>query len=76
MYGKFCKTNIVSGSTEISETLPMGNVQRTYSIIRLDDTTLLRAPFIMQRFWKINLATGAGSDLGRAAPGSGQIVVW
>jgi hypothetical protein len=31
------------------------------------------APYINQRFWDIDLASGQGSDLGRAAPGGGQI---
>jgi hypothetical protein len=36
------------------------------------------APFINQRFWDLDLATGAGRDLGRAAAGGGQIngMVW
>ena len=35
-------------------------------------------PFINQRFWEVDLATGEGRDLGRAAPGGGQIcgMVW
>lgn len=36
------------------------------------------AQFINQRFWKIDLASGLGRDIGQAAPGSGQIngMVW
>jgi hypothetical protein len=36
------------------------------------------APFINQRFWTMDLNSGAGGDLGRAAPGAGQInqIVW
>ncbi len=31
------------------------------------------APYINQRFWEIDLQTDRGADLGRAAPGGGQI---
>ena len=36
------------------------------------------SPYINQRFWDIDLETGKGGDLGRAAPGGGQIncIVW
>ncbi len=36
------------------------------------------SPYINQRFWEIDLATGEGRDLGKAAPGGGQIncIVW
>lgn len=36
------------------------------------------APYINQRFWEMDLTTGRGRDLGRAAPGGGQIncMVW
>jgi outer membrane protein assembly factor BamB len=36
------------------------------------------APYINQRFWDIDLETGRGRDLGRAAPGGGEIccMVW
>ena len=39
---------------------------------------IVGAPFINQRFWTIDLATGKGQDCGRAAPGGGQInqIVW
>ncbi|MDY7011908.1 MAG: hypothetical protein SVV80_14350, partial [Planctomycetota bacterium] len=35
-------------------------------------------PYINQRFWEIDLATGKGRDLGQAAPGAGEIcaMVW
>ncbi len=35
-------------------------------------------PYINQRFWETDLATGEGRDLGKAAPGGGQIcgMVW
>ena len=39
---------------------------------------ILGAPFINQRFWSIDMKTGEGRDLGRGAPGGGQInqIVW
>lgn len=39
---------------------------------------VLGAPFINMRFWRIDTATAAGADLGRAGPGVGQVnqIVW
>ncbi|MBN1809712.1 MAG: hypothetical protein JW909_11645 [Planctomycetes bacterium] len=43
-----------------------------------DASLIVGAPFINQRFWSIDMRTGSASDLGRAAPGGGQVnqVVW
>jgi hypothetical protein len=71
--GEYRKNNVLSGAAELVKTIQMGNVQRTYCILRLDERTVIGAPFIAQRFWKIDLVNGLGTDLGRAAPGSGQV---
>ena len=43
-----------------------------------EEGLILGAPFINQRFWTIDMATGEGRDQGRAAPGVGQVnqIVW
>jgi hypothetical protein len=42
------------------------------------EALILGAPFINQRFWRIDLPAGEGRDLGRAAPRAGQVnqIVW
>ena len=37
-----------------------------------EEETLLGAPFINQRFWRIDVASGEGRDLGRGAPAAGR----
>ncbi len=39
---------------------------------------IVGAPFINQRFWTIDMATGEGKDQGRAAAGGGQVnqIIW
>jgi hypothetical protein len=39
---------------------------------------ILGAPFINQRFWRIDMENGAGRDVGRGAPSGGQVnqIVW
>ena len=43
-----------------------------------DRKVIFGAPFINQRFWMVDMATGDGEDCGRAAPGGGQInqIIW
>jgi hypothetical protein len=43
-----------------------------------DEHLIIGAPFINQRFWMIDTETGEANDMGRAAPGGGQVnqIVW
>lgn len=43
-----------------------------------DKDLIVGAPFINQRFWTIDMATGDGKDQGRAAPSGGQVnqILW
>ena len=43
-------------------------------MIRVDEHTLLGTPFITQRFWLLDTDTGKGRDMGRAAPGGGEVL--
>ena len=43
-------------------------------MIRVDAHTLLGTPFITQRFWLLDTDTGKSRDMGRAAPGGGEIL--
>jgi hypothetical protein len=43
-----------------------------------EEYLIVGAPFINQRFWTIDTKTGQSGDMGRAAPGGGQVnqIVW
>jgi hypothetical protein len=43
-------------------------------VVPIDEHTLLGSTFIAQRFWTVDLRTGAGLDRGRAAPGFGEVL--
>ena len=47
---------------------------RVDCLIRLDAKTLLGTPFITQRFWLMDTHTGMAQDIGRAAPGCGEVL--
>ncbi|MSS71863.1 MAG: hypothetical protein EXS64_10280 [Candidatus Latescibacteria bacterium] len=64
-----------SDQLDLKATGPMG----AHALCAAPDAGLiLGAPFINQRFWTIDIATGEGRDCGRAAPGGGQInqIIW
>jgi hypothetical protein len=67
-----------SGRTDRLDLEPMGAMS-THALRAAPQAGLiLGAPFINQRFWSVSLATGEGRDLGRAAPGGGQVnqILW
>ncbi|MDX3104621.1 PQQ-binding-like beta-propeller repeat protein [Nonomuraea angiospora] len=72
-YGEFHRYDAVTGAHELHRILDTGAVGTVDCLIRLDERTVLGTPFISQRFWTVDLATGHGTDHGRAAPGGGQI---
>jgi len=75
MFGVFHRYDGASGALELSRVLPVEQVGRLDCLCRADDDHLIGTPYITQRFWRVNLRTGRGEDLGRAAPGSGEILV-
>ncbi len=76
--GRYLRYDTQSGDVfdgEIDSTGPMG----THAMCVVPQIgRAFGGPFINQRFWELGLATGEGRDLGRAAPGGGQIcgMVW
>ncbi|MDY5015272.1 MAG: hypothetical protein SO063_04310 [Eubacteriales bacterium] len=65
------------GAQYVRRSLPADAVGATDCLLRLPDGSLLGTPFITQRFWVIDAATGVGRDLGRASPGGGEVLqVW
>ena len=74
IYGQFARNELSTGRLEISRMLPAVGVQHTDCLRLIDRDRLLGTPFITQRFWEVNLKNGQGSDCGRAAPGSGEIL--
>ncbi|HWL51618.1 MAG TPA: hypothetical protein VNQ90_04240 [Chthoniobacteraceae bacterium] len=74
LYGEFFRHDATTGALELARRLPTDSVVRVDCLVRLDRRRLLGTPFITQRFWELDLESGHGVDLGRAAPGGGQIV--
>ncbi|MER7498820.1 PQQ-binding-like beta-propeller repeat protein [Nonomuraea pusilla] len=72
-YGEFHRFDAATGRHELRTTLDADAVGTVDCLVRLDDTTVLGTPFISQRFWTADLVSGRGTDMGRAAPGGGQI---
>src|SRR5690606_13227033 len=75
IYGQFLRFDALPGEQEISRLLPTEAVGAVDCLCRIDEERLLGTPFITQRFWEANLKTGAGADLGRAAPGVGEVLL-
>lgn len=73
IYGEFRRHDLESGRLELFRRLPTDAVNFAEHILRLDRGRLIGSYFITQRFWQIDLKTGKGEDLGRAAPGGGQV---
>ena len=73
VYGVFYRFDGESGALEMSRVLPVESPGRVDCLCRLDERRLLGTPFITQRFWIADLETGEGSDVGRVAPGFGEI---
>jgi len=76
--GQFARLDLATGevlSRELDALGPLG----THAFCPIPEIgRVFGAPFINQRFWQIELAGGRGEDLGRAAPGGGQVngIVW
>ena len=74
IYGEFTRRDAETGRLECSRRLPATSIQHTDCLCRIYEDRLLGTPFITQRFWEVNLKSGAGFDCGRAAPGAGEIL--
>lgn len=74
-YGVFYRYDTATGSPERIRVLPTDAVGHTDCLVRIDRDRILGTPFITQRFWELNLRTGQGYDCGKAAPGSGEILL-
>jgi hypothetical protein len=72
--GEFRRHDLATGALRLARRLPVTGIQHIDRVQRLDRDRLLGTPFITQRFWEVNLATGQGYDCGRAAPGGGEIL--
>ncbi|MEA4823788.1 MAG: hypothetical protein VB111_06730 [Clostridiaceae bacterium] len=76
IYGELLRFD-VDGSLLLKRKLNSDAVGATDCLLRLPNGDLLGTPFITQRFWVIDAATGVGRDLGRASPGGGEVLqVW
>jgi hypothetical protein len=75
LYGVFTLHDAETGVLEISKHLPTDAVGTVDCLCRIDRRRLLGTPFITQRFWEADVATGRGYDCGRAAPGCGEVLL-
>jgi hypothetical protein len=73
LYGVFYRYAL-DGTLEMSRVLPTDAIGAVDCVRRIDAHRLLGTPFITQRFWEVDLRTGAGYDCGRAAPGVGEVL--
>ncbi|MGW3951901.1 hypothetical protein ACWEKM_13375 [Streptomyces sp. NPDC004752] len=73
IYGDFFQFDGWSGALEMTLRLPTDAGGLVYHLRRVDHDRLLGAPFITQRFWELRLSDGTSADLGRAAPGAGEV---
>ncbi|MFW6598579.1 hypothetical protein ACQBAU_08510 [Propionibacteriaceae bacterium Y2011] len=74
VYGEFSRFDADTGERHLVRQLPTDSVARVDCLRRIDRQRVLGTPFITQRFWTVDLDTGDGADLGRAAPGGGEIL--
>lgn len=73
VYGDFHVYDGVNGAMKVAAAVPTMPRSRTNNLCLIDRDRLLGTTFITQRFWEADLATGNSHDLGRAAPGTGQV---
>jgi len=74
LYGNFYRLDIATGALDLAKVLPTDSIGRVDCLQRIDSERLLGTPFITQRFWEVNLKTGKGADMGRAASGGGEVL--
>jgi len=59
--------------TEVMDLQPWGALEVHALAVSERHRTVFGSPFINGRFWKIDLDSGNGTDLGRGQPGGGQV---
>ncbi len=74
MFGTFYLIDAEDGSLLQAKHVPTDSIGHVDCLRRIDADRLLGTTFITQRFWSLDLRTGAGADLGRAAPGGGEVL--
>jgi outer membrane protein assembly factor BamB len=74
MFGTFYAIDAEDGSLLLAKHVPTDSIGHVDCLRRIDADRLLGTTFITQRFWSLDLRTGVGEDLGRAAPGGGEVL--
>ncbi|GAB3759403.1 ligand-binding sensor domain-containing protein [Microlunatus parietis] len=74
MFGTFYLIDAEDGSLLHARHVPSDSIGHVDCLRRIDQDRLLGTTFITQRFWSLDLRTGEGEDLGRAAPGGGEVL--
>lgn len=73
IYGEFLRHDARTGALELTRRFDSDAPGLVYHVRRISEDRLIGAPFITQRFWDLRLSDGTGTDLGRAAPGAGEV---
>ncbi|MBI3985280.1 MAG: hypothetical protein HY343_00010 [Lentisphaerae bacterium] len=74
LYGQFARHDLLTGQLQSSRVLDADARGSIDCMTRVGGDRVLGTTFITQRFWTLNLRSGRGDDLGRAAPGVGEIM--
>ena len=72
--GVFSRRDLNTGELLGSRTIDATGLGAIDCLARVAPDRVLGTTFITQRFWEVNLRTKKGEDLGRAAPGVGEIM--
>jgi len=73
LYGEILKFSS-DGKLILRQQMEANAPGRVDCLIRVDENTWLGTPFITQRFWLMDTHTGISRDVGRAAPGCGEVL--
>lgn len=74
LYGDFMRLDLMSGELIVNKKIDASARGAIDCLARVAPDRVLGTTFITQRFWEANLRTKKGEDLGRVAPGVGEIM--
>ncbi len=74
LYGELMKFSS-DGRLLMRKTLDANSKGKVDCLIRVNEKTILGTPFITQRFWTMDINTIDSNDVGRAAPGLGEVLL-
>jgi len=73
LYGQFVRFD-GNGNRVVDVMLETDSIGLCDCVLRADENMILGTPFITQRFWTLDTASGTGQDRGRATAGGGEVM--